>query len=228
MSSAEFERSALAALYSDPDFVFPEGDRVEFYLTYDGQLKGDGGADHIMDIRKVFHPQLRKFWADHPLLKGWIYPPKPTGLVRDAAVVPPSMKDHLADEFACNGYKFVPLAMVKYHALVTLDILFLRSGVPGTILKSADLDARLKALIDALRIPNQKQELGSYLPPTVNEDPFFCLMEDDKLVSNMSIRTDSLLQATAPKGVFYKHDARVFIKVTVGTYEPATMYMPFT
>lgn len=214
--------SELAAAYSERDFKLPDGERVDFHLTFEGELKGArGGADHVHEIRKVFHPQLRKLWRDHPLLINWPHPEKPS------QHNPERMVDYLAEQFKRNGYRFVPLAMSKYSAVVTLDILFLRSGIPGTILSSADLDARLKTLVDALRMPSHQQELGANLP-NHDEDPFFCLMEDDKLVGNMSIQTDALLQTTSSDGLFHKHDARVVIKVKVGTYVPFAWNHPFT
>jgi hypothetical protein len=197
---------------------------VKFHLTYQGELKHNSaaGADHVQEIRKQFHPQLCKLWNSHPLLLQWPHPQL------NSQHHPQRMRDFLAHEFERLGYHFVPLAMTRYNALVSLEILFLRAGVPGTILRSADLDGRLKTLLDGLRMPTQKQEFGSYDKPAEGEDPFYCLMEDDKLVSNLSIKTDALLQPTAADGRLHTHDARVVIGVHVGTYVPAVWSMPFT
>ncbi len=219
--------SGLAAYYSEGrNWELPEGPAVKFHLTYTGPLMGrNGGADHVHSIRKAFHPQLRKLWLDHPLLNDWRFPKDPNMVAGSGPI--PLMKDNLAEQYTRNGYQFVPLALEQFSALVTLDILFLRAGLPGTILNSADLDARLKTLIDALQMPRHSQDLGSFSMPAEDEKPFFCLMEDDKLVSNINISTDALLQPSATDGRYSKHDARVFIKVHVGTYTPAVWHAPY-
>jgi hypothetical protein len=55
-----------------------------------------------------------------------------------------------------------------------------------------DLDNRLKTLIDTLRKPHNANELvGNEMPP-VDEDPFYCLLEDDDLVTGLGVETDML------------------------------------
>lgn len=183
---------------------------MEFRLTYEGLLKNKGGADHVHEIRKHFHRQLKRLWQIHPVL---------SYLNRDQEVITLGAYfswDHvLAGKHAKFGYRFVPLAVADDHAVVSLDVLFLRSGKPGSILLSADLDARLKRLIDALRMPAVQHELGNYTAPDVEEDPFFCLMEDDKLVGSVAVTTDTLLDPTpsATNGYHETHDARVIVHV---------------
>jgi hypothetical protein len=94
-----------------------------------------------------------------------------------------------------------------------LDILFLRPEPPGSVVQSGDLDNRLKTLFDALRMPGpDANELAGNLPES-DEVPFYCLVEDDKSISQISVQTDTLLQ---PIGESYnKHDARLIIKVRI-------------
>jgi hypothetical protein len=73
-----------------------------------------------------------------------------------------------------------------------LDILFLRSDRAGSLIKSGDIDNRLKTLFDALRMPESKAELGGYEKPIDDEDPFFVLLQDDKLITHISVETDVL------------------------------------
>ena len=46
---------------------------MELKLTYDGLLLVASGsntrAQHKHDIRRAFHPQLRRFWQTHAVLK---------------------------------------------------------------------------------------------------------------------------------------------------------------
>jgi hypothetical protein len=210
-------RSDLADAYSEgPDFKPPK-DAMRFHLTYAGFLvagKSDEAgtrAQHVHAIRKVFHGQLRNMWQQHPSLKSWTETDpndknnqKPITEIR-------------ANQYSRNGFRFVPMAVESQWTLVALDIIFLRSGIPGTLLRSADLDARLKTLIDALKMPKKLDELGGY-SPAEDENPFFCLMEDDKLVSSMRISTDTLLQPTTADGRIHKNNARVVIAVHLSSY----------
>ena len=114
---------------------------------------------------------------------------------------------------------YVPLAQEKHGLLVGLEILFLRPDVPGGVIRSADIDNRLKTLFDALRMPTNKDELGGYTPDE-GEDPLFVLLEDDRLLSQVSIETDTLLQPTpTANGKFLPNDARLVITVSLRPYK---------
>ena len=60
-------------------------------------------------------------------------------------------------------------------------------------------------------MPASKDELGGYTVPAEDEKPFYVLLEDDKLVSHVSVTTDTLLEPTAPDAG--DHDLRVTIAV---------------
>jgi hypothetical protein len=78
-----------------------------------------------------------------------------------------------------------------------LDILFLRRDQPGDLIKhGGDIDNRIKVLFDALRMPQDEQELTGQ-KPDVAEDPFFCLLQDDKQITEVKITTDRLLTPQA-------------------------------
>jgi hypothetical protein len=68
-----------------------------------------------------------------------------------------------------------------------------RRDVPGSVISAGDLDNRIKTLVDTLRRPASIQELRGNEKPTAGEDPFFCLLEDDKLVTHLAVETDTLL-----------------------------------
>ena len=57
---------------------------------------------------------------------------------------------------------------------------------------SGDIDARIKTIFDALRMPKNLDEAGGAVPQA-DENPFFCLLEDDKLISEIKVTTDELL-----------------------------------
>lgn len=186
---------------------------MKFRLTYEGPLMGsDGGntrARHKHEIRKRFHPQLMRLWELRPILARGI------AWRRESGHPYPSPQDlrknQLARENERFGYQFVPLILEELQVLCAINVLFLRPGLPGSLMRSADLDARLKTLFDALRIPKNQSELGGYDTPGEGEIPFYCLLEDDKLVSHVSIETDVLLESTSPTAG--DHDARIVISV---------------
>ena len=53
-----------------------------------------------------------------------------------------------------------------------------------------DLDTRIKTLLDALTIP---QVFTAEEKPEEGENPFFCLLSDDKLITQIKITADRLL-----------------------------------
>jgi hypothetical protein len=67
-------------------------------------------------------------------------------------------------------------------------------------------------LFDALRIPADCSELGGATKEE-DEDPyFFCLLEDDALITEVAVTTDALL---APYSVGTENDVQLVIKVKV-------------
>lgn len=168
---------------------------MEFRLTYEGTLLGatpnNKRSGHKHEIRKVFHKQLLRFWQTHPYLKEAFHAHPFIGRTQPEK----KLFVHLAEQYTRLGYSFVPLVTADLSLLCRVDILLLRPTMPGqVIIQSGDLDNRLKTIFDALRIPNNKDELGGYNEPTADEIPFCSLLEDDKLISHVSIETDVLLQ----------------------------------
>jgi hypothetical protein len=77
----------------------------------------------------------------------------------------------------------------------------LRREPPGRVLsQGGDIDNQLKTLLDALSMPRHVESLPKGTIPSDDERPFFCLMEDDCLVSSLSVRTEQLLEPLADKG----------------------------
>ena len=189
---------------------------MQFRLTYEGPLKSGASATtkHKHKIRRVFHPQLRALWDSHPFFKGdkaWKYNPPRTKVEHT------SRKSQLGELFSRCGYKFVPIATKDLCVQCSLDILFLRPDAPGQLLKSGDIDNRVKTLFDALRMPKDKQELRGDKTPQADEDPFFVLLEDDGMVNRLAVEADTLLQPTSSTAG--RQDARLVISVTLTPYQ---------
>ncbi len=174
---------------------------MEFRLTYGGPL-GATQRDAVgnqpspkrqqkQDIRKKLHPQLRRLWEITPFLKSGERSGPSTVLLEGGHDAPYDIAS-LAAKHSHYGWRFVPLVTEELNLICGLDVLFLRPGRPGQLIWAGDIDNRLKTLLDALRIP-VANEGYSQLTPGSDEDPFFCLLEDDKLITRVSLETDQLL-----------------------------------
>lgn len=108
-----------------------------------------------------------------------------------------------------SGHNFLPLVRSSLYLTCTLDILFLRKQPPGSVVShGGDLDNRIKTLFDGLRMPTKDEVRGAGL---IEADPFHCLLEDDQLVSSLTVHTDRLL--TRPDSP--ADDVRLIIDVVV-------------
>lgn len=192
---------------------------MEFRLVYHGDLFAENEgrnqnsqwrenrAKHKHKIRKEFHRQLRELWSIHPGLKSY-------GAVRHYSTGDKSQLEIIASNFEENGFRFVPLATRQNCLLCKVEILMLRPGTPGSVIVNpGDLDNRLKTLFDALKKLNGKDELGGYSPDD-GETPFFCLLEDDGIITHAAVETDTLLNPTT-KNI---SEVLAIISVTVRPY----------
>jgi len=210
--------SNRVVLVSDPDGDPDEGALVEFRLTYEGPLLGasrsNTRAKHKHEIRKRFHRQLKRVWHEMPHFTEETQ--GPPILTLGGKPFPDHDLESLAERYARNGYRFVPIVTDPLQIMCGLDILFLRSEPPGAIFRSGDIDNRLKTLFDALRLPMNGDELGGYTAPDDDENPFFCLLEDDRLISKVSVETDTLWEPV--KEIPSANDARLVITVRLKPY----------
>jgi hypothetical protein len=187
---------------------------MRFRLTYEGELRASQRdperdqrnklAEHKQLIRKEFHGQLKQLWQTNKFLREHQVRPIEFNLTPAQMVqfigslggphqekIP--MAEYIASKYQRNGYRFVPLVREDISVLCSLNILFLRRDFPLGVVSAGDLDNRIKTLIDALRIPRNSNELRNNETPAAGEDPFFCLLEDDDLVTGLTVETDMLL-----------------------------------
>ena len=156
---------------------------MEFYLTYEGALKASANAKEKHKIRQYIEPQLRRLWDLPPLNyhKEWLSPKPLSG-------------EHNVIKDIC-GYKFAPLVTKNLHLVCQLDIVLLWSDEQGKIIGSGgDIDNRLKTFFDALACPDANQ-VAKIVKEIKQEGPFFCLLEDDKLIISVNVKTDTFLCA---------------------------------
>lgn len=175
---------------------------MEFRLLYKGQLTADMGLSEKHEIRKQIHSQMARLWQVHPALR----------FIRKRGM-PVLSNEKFKDEFLETGYaltleqfadlykisnfRFVPLVCDRLALSCGLDIVWLRRENPGALVdQHGDIDNRLKIFFDCLRMPKPGDEVSSLQPSGPEENPFFCLLEDDRLITDVRVTADHLLMGT--------------------------------
>jgi len=193
---------------------------VEFHLLYSGPLHSTGYENPRKEkhsIRKVFHSQLRHLWETHPNLRERAQGEGEIGITMETAAAMPKAElfqrgvRGLGANWSRGGFNFVPLVTRKHCLRCGLDILFLRAEERNYVLQGGDIDGRLKILFDALRMADAG-EFPEGAAPEADEEPFFVLLQNDDLISEVHVVTDRLLNLPGVKTVD-KHD--VYLQITV-------------
>ena len=167
---------------------------MEFVLRYRGPLASTGGPQDKHRIRCALHPQLDVLCQQEPLLTQARSDQIHEGLLKGRQVeVPKPLGDVLFFAVPLGGFRFVPLVHRPHNLACSLDLIFLRRERPGAIVHGGDLDNRLKTLFDALRMPHDASELAGAAPVNPGER-MFCLLEDDSLITRVSVHTHQLLE----------------------------------
>jgi hypothetical protein len=165
---------------------------MEFTLVYQGPLKSNGSVKEKQGIRRELHKQLAELWKQEPL----------AGHVREGNILlehivvdgNPAIDPRTVIQEIGN-FRFLPLVCAKLNLVAELNITFLRPEPPGRIVtQCGDIDNRLKTLFDALRMPREPNDIPKGDVPEAGENPFFCLLEDDNLITKVAVTTDRLLK----------------------------------
>lgn len=180
---------------------------MEFRLIYEGPLRGQGAKSaHKWEIRRALHPQLWRLWQEHPLRDSaetlLAHPPRPA----EVSVIVEK-----------GGLFFAPLVTQRLNLYAELSVLLFRQQPRGAIITDGgDIDNRLKTLLDGLRVPHGSMEGRGNLPNEPDPSPFFCLLEDDSLVTKVSVESEQLLRHAGPDEVVAI--ISVHVKKTVLSY----------
>jgi hypothetical protein len=210
---------------------------MKFTLTYQGELRANDDFRRKWEIRNHFHPQLAELWRISPTLQrvwrqrsvppdGWLrqetHHSLDSALSEDSEHITMGRVEPQIDLCApivVAGRRFRPLVRDSYALQCGLDITFLRKEEPGHIYQGGDLDNRLKTLLDALAVPNEQQIVDE----DTEEGHLFCLMENDRLVSSLNVRTHRLLGAQNVT----KHHVSLIIEVDVRVAQSRLYNQPF-
>jgi hypothetical protein len=159
-------------------------------------------------IRKAIHKQLAQLWQvvpdlkmrseEHSILSAPPAGSNPRRITTAAALPRESIWKTLGDSFDRCGFKFVPLVSTHLGLTCGLDVLLLQKDNGTPISESGDIDNRLKTLFDALQVPQNSNELAG-VTKAADEDPFFfCLTENDCLITDVRVTVDKWLAPFAP------------------------------
>lgn len=176
---------------------------MEFTLYYRGELKSNGSPKHKHKIRSALSPQLEHLWSLEPLsgYKQIYLNPIPKNQTSSNTKI--SLLENL------GGYIFAPFISDKIYLNAELEITLLRPQAPGEIImQSGDIDNRLKTLFDALSVPAQINQIPENEIKNSSENPIYCLLQDDRLISSVLVKTDRLLDTTNNK-----HEVVLLIQV---------------
>lgn len=193
---------------------------MEFTLYYNGALLGRNSAtpEHRQTIRRSFHQQLAQLWKLERFAS-----------MTDYVAVPPKVDQfgqvnnlYLVEEF--GGFKFAPLISNRIALCAKLDVTILRRQRPGRLLTSGDIDNQVKTLLDALSKPAQINQLPTGDVPRPDEIPFHCLLQDDSLVTALSVKTYQLLTPPVERGV---NDVVVIVNVQTAVTRPILATVDF-
>ncbi|WP_316234214.1 hypothetical protein [Bradyrhizobium sp. SZCCHNR1098] len=161
---------------------------MKFRLVFEGEIppRQQTSADIVHGIRLSLAPQLRALWTFLPLAeesREWLKHPDE------------NEKSYAIFEQRGNTI-FAPIVSKRNDLQCELEVLFLRRQSPGQLIgDGGDIDNRLKTLLDALSVPPPAQSgRFSVMGPS---DLVFCLLQDDALVTRLSVETDRLLRPTA-------------------------------
>lgn len=156
---------------------------MRFVLHYRGSLRSNGGPQHKHEIRQVFHRQLIELWKTEALHQArYLHQPR-------------SADNEFSSLRPLPPFVFVPLLTAELLVVAELEITVMRPEPPGKLItQGGDIDNRLKTLFDALTMPRQPNALPPGASPSLEETPFFCLLEDDNLITSVAVRTEQLLE----------------------------------
>jgi hypothetical protein len=200
--------------------------RMEFRLIYDGALPAHAtkSKDAKHAVRKQLHKQLAELWKRHIFLQFYLKTFTSHTTDDQGNIVPlgPLVIDEMANNHKLGSFRFVPLVGNEQFgdAACALDILFLRRDKPGQLISGGgDIDNRIKLLFDALKMPRHSNELPSD-PPASDENPLYCLLEDDSLITEVKVTTDQLLVPVAPD----EHENDVHLVIHVNVFKNHTLW----
>jgi hypothetical protein len=171
---------------------------MNFTLYYRGLLKSNRGAKEKQELRRHFHVQLKELWTHLPL-----------STYRANFLDKAQQDQSLNILHAVGGFEFAPLVCGTTSMTADLNITLFRPQAPGELVgEGGDLDNRVKTLLDALKVP-EANAVPAGDKPNADESPFYCVVEDDKLITGLTVVTERLLEPNLDR-----NEVLLLVKVT--------------
>lgn len=195
---------------------------MDFTLRYSGTIPSHN-ATKTHEIRCVFHEQLDDYWSRDTRLakvkREDIRRSQQTSrAVHDVRADGEHLQKHVAARYyfhELSGVRFVPLVTTWRYLRCDVHVRIYRyegsKAVRGGVLDlNGDIDSKAKSLLDALRMPRDENDARVVKP---HEGLFFCVLEDDRLVTKLTIETKDKLGKRPDKGKLAEVDAFVDIHI---------------
>ena len=118
-------------------------------------------------------------------------------------------------------HMFLCPATFANRTVANISITLLRPEPPGNIVvEGGDIDNRLKTIFDALRVP-KLHEIPSGETDAIARmrPPFHCLLEDDKLITSVSVKTAQLLDIS-PDDKERQHEVVLLVNARLEVIDP--------
>lgn len=154
---------------------------MRFTLVYQGELPPNGNATEKWRIRRAMEPQLRRLWCSAPFNEA-------IGKYQDPTYSPADC--YLGRQI--DEFEYIPLISDRISLRAEIDLLLLSSSLPGGLLHGGDIDNRLKTLFDAMSVPASQQQIPKSASADIDKR-VFCLLDDDRLVTRLTVSNDRLL-----------------------------------
>jgi len=152
---------------------------MKFKLIYYGELliNPKRRTNHLHEIRSVLSPQLKRLTEISPYCE-----------IREKLM---SRGQGIRE---VGGVKFFPIITPELDLLAEIDVQIMHPEILDT--PHADIDNRMKTLLDALKRPQNANEVAEATVKAVQgkkENTIFTLLDDDHLVTKLTINTSHLL-----------------------------------
>ena len=152
---------------------------MKFKLIYYGELliNPKRRTHHLHDIRSVLSPQLKRLTEISPYTE-----------IRDKLTARGTGVREV------GGVKFFPIITPELDLLAEIDVQIMHPEILDT--PHADIDNRMKTLLDALKRPQNANEVAEATQKEVHgkkDNTIYTLLDDDHLVTRLTINTSHLL-----------------------------------
>lgn len=207
---------------------------MELTLQYRGRLLGGAGGGRVKEkqqVRLALSPQIGDFWGRD--LRFNFHDLNALQIVNRVqgkfnVEEPITIRAGYHFQYPLGDFLFVPLVTRVLQADCALSIRLYRPQDAGSIIYTGgDLDNRLKTLFDALRMPHDTNEVGGSTPPGSSPEDrrVFCLLEDDELITKLSIESKRLLGP--PRADDFQNYVELEIDVVISAVTPMAENSPF-